>query len=268
MENKTTMEIKPESLYQLKNFGEQIRVGDIIPAIYDYYDPISKKVYVHITPLDSGFIRLDNFTCQWEDHSNDDFPSFLKGHFKKKVIGRVIAIHSDGSIELDRRQIVKDTMDIFRNDIGRIVNATVEDIRPYGIFADIGNGVRSLIHVTECSKLRYFNLDNFFTVGQLLEKVKIISINPENMFLKSSIKQAYHKEPVRTMTVERVRVIDHVEGGKFVEINPMTTGIMDIDSSQQSELKQGSYAFAFIRKFNKKGFRSSFVCIDDSTKTS
>ncbi len=255
--------LKPERFYEMQ---EEVRIGNLIPGIVERYDYEERRVYVRITPDIMGFIQLDNFKYPpiiTEDSMPQDlFPKEVKGYSQKKVIGRVIGIHEGGIVELDRRQILEDaTSTIANNLVGTIVTATVEAIISYGIFVDIGNGVLSLIHDKECSKTKYYRMRNFFTVGQTIPKVKILGFDSKTKFFQTSIKQAYERNDPVPGSIVRVRVCTAgcLTGGRFVEFDPATTGIMDISPDEDSGLETGDYVWVSIKKIKPKGFCSKFI---------
>lgn len=260
------MDLKPARLYEMQELeAESIRIGDLIPAIVRSADAHKQMAYVSISKNVDGFIRLENFSYPSKHDdistSKNKVGKDVTGYISKEVIGKVIDIHEDGLIELDRRQVLEYATNTLANNVGGIVTATVETINPYGIFVDIGNGVHTLIHVTECSTRRYDHIEKFFTIEEVLPKVKILSFDPESKLFRASIKQAYERHEFQKESVARVKVCGFLDGGAFVEFNPATTGIMDIFPSERQKIEEGSYVLCRIKKNASKGFKAYFVSL-------
>lgn len=260
-------ELKPERLVVNQERGEEnLRIGDTIAAIVESYDSKNKKVVVRISEFVHGFIQLQKFTYPTVDVEKDGEDLALKsvrGHICKKITAKVIDVLDDRTVELDRSVLMEESMEILRNNIGSIVAATVEAVCSYGIFVDIGGGVRTLIRTSECSKVKYDSIKDFFGIGQLLPKVKILEFDHKTQFFKASIRQAYDEENLIVGSVEKLRICgngnESLDGGYFVEYNPNTSaGIMDVGAYGMN-LKNGEYVWAYIRKFKEKGFRASFI---------
>lgn len=267
MGDTSIMGLKPARLFKMQEMEEgTIRIGDVIPAIVERVDCNKGRAYVRISSIVDGFIRLENFSypSKYAEGSTamHELGKDVTGYIYKKIIGKVIDIHEDGLVELDRRQVLQDATEALANNLGAIVEATVESVCKYGIFADIGNGVRTLIHVIECSKCRYDPIEKFFTIGQKLPKVKILDFDPESKFFKASIKQAYERQELTAGSVERVRVCSFLAGGAYVEFDPATTGIMDISPEEFWEIEIGSYVWTRIKKNKPQGFKAVFASLD------
>ncbi len=265
MENKIVQGIRPERLYSMTELEnkDDLRIGDVIAVILDYYDSESNRLSVTISPQLHGFIQFDNFfypplslTDNAEYHN---LPKEVNSTFSKKITAQIVAFHEDGSIELDRRIVMQSAYEKLVNSIGSIVEATVENIHNSGIFVDIGNGVRSLIREKECSSAKYSPFSDFFRIGQIIPKVKILSFDSQTNRFNLSIKRAYERQVLKPYTSERVKVLGTIPGGRFVEIDPGNVGIMDVDENTPM-LEQGSYVWVCIRKITPKGFRCDFVC--------
>lgn len=263
----TIIGLKPARLFKKQGLeADSIRIGDVIPAIVKSVDSNKGNAYVCISDDLSGFIRLENFSYP-PKHDNMDMATNevgkdVTGHIFKRIIGKVIGIHENGLVELDRRQVLEEAINNLANNIGEIVNATVEEICPYGIFADIGNGVRTLIHVTECSNSRYVPIENFFAIGDEIRKVKILEFDSERKFFRTSIKQAYERSMFEPRSVVKVRVCGFIDGGAFVEFDPATTGIMDLYQSERERIETGDFVWCRIKKETKKGFKAHFISED------
>ena len=71
--------------------------------------------------------------------------------------------------------------------IGDIIIGKVNQIRPYALFLTFENGQRGLLHISELSDNYIRDIEKFGTVGDDI-KVKVLSIDPSNGFLRVSYK--------------------------------------------------------------------------------
>ena len=71
--------------------------------------------------------------------------------------------------------------------IGDILIGKVNQIRPYALFLTFENGQRGLLHISELSDNYIRDIEKYGTVGDEI-KVKVLSIDPSNGFLRVSYK--------------------------------------------------------------------------------
>ena len=81
-------------------------------------------------------------------------------------------------------------MDIKVNDL---VIGKVNKIRPYALFLTFENGQTGLLHISELSDNYIRDIEKYGTVGDEL-KVKVLSIDPNNGFLRVSYKAVPDEE--------------------------------------------------------------------------
>lgn len=53
--------------------------------------------------------------------------------------------------------------------IGDVVKGTVQSVKPYGAFLEIGQGVNGLLHISQISEDRVTNVDDVLSVGDELK---------------------------------------------------------------------------------------------------
>ena len=81
--------------------------------------------------------------------------------------------------------------------IGDLVIGTVENIKPYAIFLSFENGVKGLLHISEISDSYIKDIERFASLNDQM-KVKILSIDDSNGFLRVSLKQVPKEERYST----------------------------------------------------------------------
>lgn len=230
-------------------------IGNIACGVIDWYSFTNGKLYGTIDGNVNFFIKQENF-FPLPSFSETAIPKAIRYSIGKKVCGKVIGKDSTG-IELDRLSIIEKTVDILSKQIGTTIPCTIESIAPYGVFVDLGNGVDSLVHITELSQARYFDLNKYFTVGDKI-KVKLLEYNNSTNQFKPSRKAAYTKLALEPSSIVRVKVCERLNNeGYFVELNPMTIGILDVPSTL--ELLPRQEAIIFIKKITENGFQADLV---------
>ncbi len=71
--------------------------------------------------------------------------------------------------------------------VGDVLIGKVNQVRPYALFLTFENGQKGLLHISELSDLYIRDIEKFGTVGDEI-KVKVLSIDPTNGFLRVSYK--------------------------------------------------------------------------------
>ena len=81
--------------------------------------------------------------------------------------------------------------------VGDILIGKVNQIRPYALFLTFESGQNGLLHISELSDKYIRDIEKFGTVGDEL-KVKVLSIDPSNGFLRVSYKAIPEGEKYNT----------------------------------------------------------------------
>ena len=71
--------------------------------------------------------------------------------------------------------------------VGDLLIGKVNQIRPYALFLTFENGQNGLLHISELSDNYIRDIEKYGTIGDEL-RVKILSIDPTNGFLRVSFK--------------------------------------------------------------------------------
>lgn len=71
--------------------------------------------------------------------------------------------------------------------IGDDIIGTVNQVRPYALFLTFEDGSNGLLHISELSDSYIRDIEKFGTIGDEL-KVRVISVDPTNGFLRVSYK--------------------------------------------------------------------------------
>ena len=92
---------------------------------------------------------------------------------------------------------------VFMNyQVGDLVIGKVYNVKPYALFMSFEDGVTGLLHISEISDSFIRDIEKYGSVGDEI-KVKILSIDKENGFLRVSYKQAPPEEAYSTHSNQR-----------------------------------------------------------------
>ena len=77
--------------------------------------------------------------------------------------------------------------------VGQLIIGKVYNVKPYALFMSFGDGVTGLLHISEISDSFVRDIEKYGSVGDEI-KVKVLSIDKENGFLRVSYKQVPPEE--------------------------------------------------------------------------
>ena len=73
-------------------------------------------------------------------------------------------------------------------EVGQLITGTVYAVKPYALFLSFSDGATGLLHISEISDSFIRDIERYGTVGDQI-KVKIVSIDKANGFLRLSLKK-------------------------------------------------------------------------------
>lgn len=82
---------------------------------------------------------------------------------------------------------------------GDIVIGTVANVRPYAVFLNFPDGAVGLLHISEISDSFIRDIEKYASIGDEI-KVIVISVDPDNGFLRLSLKRVPEEERFSTHT--------------------------------------------------------------------
>ena len=106
-------------------------------------------------------------------------------------------------------------------DIGDLVIAKVEKVRPYALFMVCEDGSKGLLHISEISDGYVRDIEKIGSVGDEI-KVKVIEVDAYNGFLRFSYKQVPEEERYSTHdnSEKRIPVFDEADFSSLAEKLP------------------------------------------------
>jgi len=107
---------------------------------------------------------------------------------------------------------------------GDVLNVTVTNLREYGAFVDIGNGVEGFLHISEISWNSNAKIENLLKIGDEID-VEVTDLDIENKRLRVSYKsllpkpsEKFAKEHQENDIVEG-KIVNLTDIGGFVEVD-------------------------------------------------
>ena len=86
--------------------------------------------------------------------------------------------------------------------VGQLIIGKVYNVKPYALFMSFDDGVTGLLHISEISDSFVRDIEKYGSIGDEI-KVKILSIDKENGFLRVSYKQVPPEEMYSSHTNQR-----------------------------------------------------------------
>ena len=106
-------------------------------------------------------------------------------------------------------------------DIGDLVIAKVEKVRPYALFLALEDGTKGLLHISEVSDGYVRDIEKIGSVGDEI-KLMVIEIDEYNGFLRFSYKRVPEEERYSThdSSLKRAPVFDEADFSSLEEKLP------------------------------------------------
>lgn len=198
-----------------------------------------------------GTLSFDDYSIQHfrlleADTSNPS--NFILGKDAYFSIGNWIKCYiismNNNNIYLSRKETQLIT---FQNlQIGQEVNCKVTTLNHPYTFVDIGNGIIALAPINELSLTRYTDVKNWFNIGDKFSAI-ITNITPDKKICvsrKAYIEKTTYNKKILPEEIIPCRISNKLDGGYFVEITPLISGIMDTEEI----LDEGSYVLGYVKK--------------------
>ena len=158
-----------------------------------------------------------------------------------------------------RRELSKENINWIQNEAhtGEIMNGTVKNIKPFGAFVEVENGVVGLLHIEDISVSRIKSPEERFEIGQNI-KVMIKSIDKEQNRIELT-----HKELLGTWdeNVESYQEGEKVQGivketekqknGIFIELKPNLVGLAEYKEGYEYGQKVDVYIKRIVKDKKK-----------------
>lgn len=133
---------------------------------------------------------------------------------------------------------------------GDIVTGKVTNIKPYGAFIKIQNGITGLLHIEDISVARIKSPKERLNIGQNI-RIMVKSIDRKNKKILLTYKELLGtweenaKEISQGMTVKGIaRDVEKFNNGIFIELKPNLVGLAEY----KPNIKYGQYVDVYVKK--------------------
>lgn len=194
-------------------------------------------------------------------------PNICMSKVNKYVQFKVKDVKKDGVVILSRKEVGKEALDWAINELaeGQIVKGIVKNIRPYGVFVEIGGGVVGLLRIEDISVARIKNpIERFKVEDKINVMIKSIDKAKERILLT-------HKELLGTweenankfqegMVVKGIiRETEKSKNGIFIELNPNLVGMAEYSE----RVRYGEQVDVLIKKIIPEKKKVKLVLINN-----
>lgn len=178
--------------------------------------------------------------------------SLCTGKVNKFVQFKVKEVQDDGNVILSRKEVQQDALNWIKSDlqVGQKISGIVKNIKPYGVFIEIGGGVVGLAHIEDLSVARIKTPAERVKIGQKLDIiVKSIDRDEGKVILsykellgtwEDNIQNFKEKTQVKGI----VRETEKNKNGIFIELTPNLVGMAEYVDG----LEYGQTVDVFIKK--------------------
>ena len=164
---------------------------------------------------------------------------YVYGKVNKIVQFKVKDIKTQDIAILSRKAVGQEALTWVKEELqqGMIVYGIVKNIRPYGVFIEIGGGITGLLHIEDISIARIKTPEERFKIGQKI-MIKYIDKSKQRVLLTYKELLGTWEENIKEFiegdTVEGiVRETEKQNNGIFVELKPNLVGLADYKENMQ-----------------------------------
>jgi len=213
---------------------------------------LSYNLYIELGNSITGVIPREEVELINTDGTGFPKPNICTSKVNQIVQFKVKDVSKDDVVILSRKSAQKDAINWVRNDLkeGMKIRGIVKNIRPYGVFIEIGGGIVGLLHIEDISVARIKSPNERLEVGQKIDVIiKSIDRKTNRLILT-------HKELLGTweenaedlkegMTVKGiVRETEKSKNGIFIELKPNLVGLAEY----KENLKYGQNIDVFVKR--------------------
>lgn len=239
-----------QNFYNMDQINEAWQNGKIMQAKVTKCDS-SYNLHVNLGENIEGIIPRDEIEAINVDNAGFPKPNICVSKINQYVQFKVKNITEKGVI-LSRKNVGREVIRWINSEVqvGDIVNGIIKNIRPYGVFVEIGGGIVGLLHIEDISIARIKNPEERFHIGQKIE-VMIKSINRQLNRVELTYKELLGtwedniKEYEEGKTVTGiVRDTEKSKNGIFVELKPNLVGLAEY----KEDIPYGKPVNVYIKK--------------------
>lgn len=250
-------------LFTQGNLENAYKNGDIMQGYVTKCDS-NYNLYVDLGDNIRGIIPREEVEAINIDETGFPKPNICVNKVNKMVQFKVKDIRKD-TVILSRKAVGKEALKWIKSDLkeGMVVCGIVKNIRPYGVFVEIGGGVVGLLHIEDISVARIKTPEERFKIGQKINiMVKYIDRDKERFLLTYKELLGTWEENIKDfeegdIVTGIVRETEKSKNGIFVELKPNLIGLADY----KENMEYGEKVRVSIRRIihEKKKIKLVFV---------
>ena len=162
-------------------------------------------------------------------------PNICYNKVNKFVQFKVKEITNEDIAILSRKEVGNQALKWIKRDLkaGDIVNGIVTNIRPFGVFVEIGGGISGLLHIEDISVARIKDPSERFKVGQKVQ-VMIKYINSETNRIELTYKELLGTWEENVQNISEGTIVHGIarekeknNRGIFIELMPNLVGLAE-----------------------------------------
>ena len=223
-----------KSCITLENLNTAYKNDEIISGIVKECD-LDYNLHIEFGNNIKGIIPRDEIEAVNVEQEGFPKPNICLNKVNKIVQFKVKEITSDDVYILSRKQVGLEALNWVKNDlkVGEIVHGIIKNIRPYGVFVEIGGGIVGLLHIEDISIARIKTPLERFKIGQKID-VMIKCINRDNQKVLLTYKELLGTWEENIIDFEQGEVVEGIvreteknKNGVFIELKPNLVGLAD-----------------------------------------
>lgn len=163
------------------------------------------------------------------------------------------------NFKYERKTLNEEKINWIQNEAktGEVLNGTVKNIKPFGAFVEIDNGIVGLLHIEDISVSRIKSPEERFSVGQNI-KVMIKSIDKELNRIELTHKELLGTWEENIITYQEgekvqgtVKEVEKQKNGIFIELKPNLVGLAEYKDGYEYGQKVDVYIKRIVKDKKK-----------------
>lgn len=234
----------------MNDINNALKNGNIIEGLVNKCDS-NYNLYVNLGNDITGIIPRNEIEAINTEKTGYPKPNICMNKVNKIVQVKVKKIE-DNEVILSRKEVGTEAINWIKNELheGSVVCGIVKNIRPYGVFVEIGGGIVGLLHIEDISVARIKTPLERFEVGQKINiMIKYIDKDLNRVILTYKELLGTWEENVKSFeegstVIGIARETEKSKNGIFIELKPNLVGMADY----KENIEYGQKVRVYIKK--------------------
>ena len=234
----------------MNDINNALKNGNIIEGSVNKCDS-NYNLYVNLGNDITGIIPRNEIEAVNTEKTGYPKPNICMNKVNKIVQVKVKKIE-DNNVILSRKEVGTEAINWIKNELheGSVVCGIVKNIRPYGVFVEIGGGIVGLLHIEDISVARIKTPLERFEVGQKINiMIKYIDRDLNRVILTYKELLGTWEENVKSFeegstVIGIARETEKLKNGIFIELKPNLVGMADY----KENIEYGQKVRVYIKK--------------------